>query len=160
MEVFLLRHAKSAYDWQRWPTDDVRPLSPKGRSRQERVGRGLKNLGILFDEIWCSPYTRARETLEITKTQLELEISPLIDSDLVVWGDPSIVVDKILTKSMSNHTTLLVVGHNPNISDVAHKLTGEDYYMKTSDVVRITINNGAVKSSRYYSRDELMSLST
>ena len=42
----MVRHAKSAYDWSRWPQDHMRPLSDKGIEREHKCALGMKNANL------------------------------------------------------------------------------------------------------------------
>jgi phosphohistidine phosphatase len=153
MEIFLVRHAKSDYDWDRWPTDDVRPLSKKGRERQTKVAEGMKNFGWEFEEVWVSPYIRARQTLEIILKTFSIKPLISVKDELVVWGDPKIVKRQLFEKAKDNPSLkLLIIGHNPNISSVVEELTNELVEMKTSDLFYIEINNDKVIRYKYYPR--------
>lgn len=139
MDIILVRHAKSAHDYSRWKTDDIRPLSPIGTERQTKSSLGMQREGLAFDMIWVSPFLRAQQTLEIIQNTYDSDLEPEIVDELQVWGDPSLVKD-MLDDHASNHpdSKLLIVGHNPNISNLIELLTGEHIYMKTSDVVMIS----------------------
>jgi phosphohistidine phosphatase len=157
MDIFLVRHAKSDYDWERWPSDEVRPLSKKGRKRQKLVAQGMKKLGIDFDEIWCSPYQRARETLEIIQEYVSPNIQPRFLSELVVWGDPSNVVKMIRKRfEQDPDLRLLLVGHNPNMSSVLQVLSGEHIEMRTSDLAWLRMSGEDIELVKFYERSELM----
>lgn len=157
MEIFLVRHAKSDYDWDRWPTDEVRPLSEKGRKRQDLVAQGMKRQGFKFDEIWCSPYQRARETLEIIQKYISSEVEPRLLSELVVWGDPSKVIRMIRKRyEQEPDLRLLLVGHNPNMSSVLQVLSGKHIEMRTSDLAWLRISEEEVELVKFFERAELM----
>lgn len=66
MEIYLVRHAV-AVPRGGDALDHARPLTPKGRSRFEREVRGLFSLGVRFDRVYHSPWTRAAQTAELLK---------------------------------------------------------------------------------------------
>ena len=61
--VYLLRHAKSAWDD---PTlrDRDRPLAPRGRKAAKRMGRWARKHDVRPQLVVCSSAVRARETLQ------------------------------------------------------------------------------------------------
>ncbi|MHA2504737.1 MAG: SixA phosphatase family protein [Candidatus Kariarchaeaceae archaeon] len=140
MEVILVRHAKSAHDYSKWKTDDIRPLASKGRSRQAKTSKGMLEQGITYSHIWVSPFLRAQQTLEIIQSTFGTSIEPEVVDELRVWGDPRLVQGMILDFARNNpDSKLLIVGHNPNISSMAEIMTGEYISMSTSDVVRMNV---------------------
>ena len=91
MEILLVRHAKSFYDWAKYPTDAERPLSEKGRKRQISVAEGMKKLHLTFDLAWVSPYKRAQETLQIIQEIMGNYVPINVVNELVPGGDEELV---------------------------------------------------------------------
>ena len=158
MKVILVRHAKSDYDWVRWPSDSVRPLSEKGKLRQIKVAKGIIQKNIRFDECWVSPYTRAQQTLEIIQQYQPNDVPVKINKELPPFGDPETVLEQIRKESLAYPSkTILLVGHNPNMSELLELLSGTPNVpeMRTSDVAICEINGEETKLIKYYSRSEL-----
>jgi len=61
--LFLLRHAKSAWDDPALRDRD-RPLAPKGRKAAKRVARWAKKHGVRPQLVVCSSAVRAQQTLQ------------------------------------------------------------------------------------------------
>ena len=159
MEVFLVRHAKSYYDWDKYPTDAERPLSKKGTERQEKVAKGMKRNKLTFDLVWVSPYRRARETLEIIQKYQEEIITPIIIKDLVPGGDEDEVLSLLQEQAIKTpDVRLLVVGHNPLLSLLLELLDSSSNVadMRTSDVAHCLITEQGSSLIKYYSRDVLI----
>ena len=158
MKIILVRHAKSDYDWSKWPTDSVRPLSPKGIERQHKVAKGMLREGLTFDEIWVSPYKRARQTLEIIQEYQGDDVEVHIDRNLPPHGDPDKTYDK-LREEYKNHPekNLLLVGHNPNMSSLLELLADsrDTPEMNTSDVAVCEMDKKSSKLVKFYPRKEL-----
>lgn len=158
MKVILVRHAKSDYDWVRWPSDSVRPLSEKGKLRQIKVAKGMIQKNIRFDESWVSPYTRAQQTLEIIQQYQPTDVPVKINKELPPFGDPEKIYIQLRdTSKNSPSKSILLVGHNPNISELLELLAGTPNVpeMRTSDVAICEINGEESKLIKYYSRSEL-----
>ena len=81
MEIIIVRHAKSAHDYTRWPTDSVRPLSDIGIRRQNKCSKGMNSKNISFNTIWVSPFTRALQTLEIIQNKNEEPIINILTTN-------------------------------------------------------------------------------
>src|SRR4051812_33311279 len=66
MYLYLVRHAV-AYkrDWERWPDDSKRPLTPEGEEEFVGAARGLASVVPEVDVLLSSPYERAWRTAEI-----------------------------------------------------------------------------------------------
>jgi phosphohistidine phosphatase len=61
--LFLLRHAKSAWDDPALRDRD-RPLAPRGRKAAKRVARWAKKHGVRPQLVVCSSAVRAQQTLQ------------------------------------------------------------------------------------------------
>jgi phosphohistidine phosphatase len=115
--LVLLRHAKS--DYPSGVADHERPLAPRGIREAGLAGEWLRaNLGI--DTVLCSTATRARQTLERTEVT-----APVAYVDRLYEATPGIVIDEINTVA-DEADTVLVVGHEPTMSQLAIGLAGAD----------------------------------
>jgi phosphohistidine phosphatase len=119
--LILLRHAKSA-----WPDvpDHERPLAPRGRRDAPSAGRWLRGAGYLPDQVVCSTARRARETWELVRDGLgttpperyEREVYQASATDLLL----------LARRQPATVSTLLLVGHNPAMHELALLLAGPD----------------------------------
>ncbi len=120
MLLHLLRHAHAS-DWSNWEgVDAARPLTDKGRSQSERLGRFLAGIGFRPDLLITSPKVRAVETAEI--------VARLLDASLAVddrLGGPFDIptVEQILSAHGDPERPVLV-GHDPDFSDLVAALCG------------------------------------
>jgi phosphohistidine phosphatase len=116
--LVLLRHAKSAY-----PTgvgDHDRPLAARGVREAALAGDWLRANLPAIDAVLCSTATRARETLERSGID-----APVRYVERLYGATPGTVIEQINQIPDEVHT-LLVVGHEPTISEVAIVLAGAD----------------------------------
>jgi phosphohistidine phosphatase len=116
--LVLLRHAKSAY-----PTgvpDHDRPLAERGVREAALAGDWLRANLPSIDAVLCSTATRARETLARSGIDAPVEYV-----DRLYGATPATVIEEINQVS-DDVNTLLVVGHEPTISEVAIVLAGVD----------------------------------
>lgn len=112
--LILLRHGKSAYP------DDVddhdRPLSPRGRREAGLAGRWIRATLPSVDAVLCSTATRTRKTL----TEAAIE-APVDYRDSIYLADSATLIDEIRSVPKDVHT-LLVVGHEPTLSETVLNL--------------------------------------
>jgi phosphohistidine phosphatase len=126
--VLLLRHAKS--DYPPGVADHDRPLAPRGIREAGLAGDWLRAHAPAIDAVLCSTATRARETL--ARTRIDAQVNYV---DRLYGATPGAVIDEINSVEERFGTdieTLLVVGHEPAMSQVALGLTTADGSNKTA----------------------------
>jgi phosphohistidine phosphatase len=118
--LLLVRHAKSA-----WPdvADHERPLAPRGRRQAPLVGAWLRDHGYRPDLVLCSTATRARETWQLITG--ELETSPRVTPEQRIYGAAGTVLLDLVRQTPQAVSTLLLVGHDPGVPDLAGTLAGD-----------------------------------
>ncbi len=120
IQLHLLRHAHAGEPTNWTGSDDERPLSAKGEEQAERLGRFLAGVGFRPDVIVSSPKIRAARTAEIVARALDLEIS--LDERL---GRPlDLVAIEAILFDLDEPMKPVLVGHDPDFSDLAASLTG------------------------------------
>jgi phosphohistidine phosphatase len=119
-QLLLLRHAKSSWEDANL-SDHDRPLDPEGQSAAQAVRQGLVRLGLRPQLVLVSSARRTRETLELLEP---LAGPPRIhrSSDLYL-ASPRQILEK-LVEVPADTTSVLVIGHNPGLHDLAMTLTG------------------------------------
>jgi phosphohistidine phosphatase len=119
LELYFLRHAHAG-DPSHWHGDDaLRPLSSKGKRQAEKVGRHLADLRFEPDAILTSPKLRALETARIVGDALGL--GPLTEDRL---ADSLDLDDIAAIVSGNGGRQIVLVGHDPDFSDVCGALIG------------------------------------
>lgn len=114
--LYLVRHAHALDDA---PSDELRPLSPKGHKQCQRLVRGLSPTGLVaVDTLWHSGLLRARETAEALVEGLQLSAPMTRKKALAPAGDPAAVARQLNALSVN----CLVAGHEPNLSFLASLL--------------------------------------
>ena len=113
-KLVLLRHAKSA-----WPDvpDHERPLAGRGRRDAPAMGRWLRAAGHAPDQVLCSTARRARETWQLA--QPRLGATPPVRFEHGVYQSSAEQLLDLVRKTPSAVRTLLVVGHDPAIQELA-----------------------------------------
>jgi phosphohistidine phosphatase len=116
--LLLLRHAKS--DYPAGVADHERPLAPRGMREAALAGDWLRANTPAVDAVLCSTATRTRQTL--ARTRIDAPVSYV---DKLYDATPGAVIEEINGVD-SDVETLLVIGHEPAISQVALGLATPD----------------------------------
>jgi phosphohistidine phosphatase len=116
--LLLLRHAKSAYPAE--VADHDRPLAPRGVREAGLAGDWLRANVAAIDEVLCSAATRARQTLAQTGLDASVRYT-----ERLYDATPGAVVDEI-NEVGDEVSTLLVIGHEPAMAQVAIGLAGAE----------------------------------
>lgn len=133
VELLFLRHAHAG-DAATWEgDDDLRPLTEKGRRQAERVGRLLATAGVVPDVVLTSPLARARETAEIvgdllgTRVRLEEHLGASLDLRTL----------EAILRDAANPARPLLVGHDPDFSELVSLLAGTGVFVRKGTLVRV-----------------------
>src|SRR5215831_11758340 len=112
--LVLFRHAKSA-----WPdvADHDRPLARRGIRAAPVMGRWLRETGLLPDQVLCSTARRARETWQFA--QAGLAATPPVTFDDRIYQAAAADLLGLIREVPPATGTLLLIGHNPAIEDLA-----------------------------------------
>jgi phosphohistidine phosphatase SixA len=134
VQLLLLRHAHAG-DPTKWSgNDDLRPLSDKGRRQAERLGRLLAETGFRPDAILSSPKLRALETAEPVAAALGLKVA----RENALAGPMDLDTLEDLLAAAGNPSRPLLVGHDPDFSDLAATLAGlSELPLRKGALVRI-----------------------
>ena len=112
--LVLFRHAKSA-----WPDvpDHERPLAGRGIRAAPVMGRWLHDAGLVPDLVLCSTARRARETWQFA--QPGLAATPPVSFADRIYGEDAAELLALIREVPPATGTLLLIGHNPAIEDLA-----------------------------------------
>jgi phosphohistidine phosphatase len=116
--LLLLRHANAEPAVA--GTEDIdRHLSPRGRAEALDAADRIARAGLRCDALLVSPALRTRETATIVAAELDLPLRLTIEPDLYP-GDPATLL-RSLRRCLASYATVLIVGHNPGISELAQR---------------------------------------
>jgi phosphohistidine phosphatase len=119
-QLLLLRHAKSSWDDASLPDRD-RPLNKRGRRSVAAVREAMNELGLAPDLVLVSPARRTQETL----ARLEpWDDTPLIESMEALYLANAEDLLAVLHSVNETVRSVLLIGHNPGMHDLAVMLTG------------------------------------
>lgn len=129
LRLLLLRHAKS--DWSANLPDKERQLNPRGRQAAPLIGKFLNDSDLIPDLVLCSPATRVSETWSLVQKALHTRPPARLLDALYEAGSATAVLDVIRENAGDAHT-LMVIGHNPWMENLAHLLVrdGDEYSFK------------------------------
>lgn len=117
MRVMLVQHGEAVSK----DTDPDRPLSSKGRSDIEALGKLLSSTGVTTGMVWHSGKTRARETAEI----LDRALGSGSKVRTMAGLNPDDSVEPIAAWLADSNQDLLLVGHLPFMARlVGHLVSG------------------------------------
>jgi phosphohistidine phosphatase len=119
--VYLLRHAKSSWDEPKL-LDQERPLAKRGRKAVALLREHFHESGIAPDLVLCSSAVRAIQTLEGVREGLPPGTRVEIEAGLYAAGAASLLGR--LRRLPEKVGSVMLVGHNPGIGDLAVELTG------------------------------------
>jgi phosphohistidine phosphatase len=143
--LILLRHAKS--DWSGGEADRARPLAKRGRRQAPDAGRWLATNIDRIDLALVSPATRARSTWDLVAA--EFDVPPRTRIDDRVYGASGHELLTVVRELSDDLETVVLVGHNPGIEDLASLLTGEWTPMPTSALAVITASGPWSTAARH-----------
>ena len=119
--LLLLRHAK-AERLQPGERDHDRRLAERGREDALQAGAYLSRHGDMPDQVIVSPATRTRETWELVAAGLTPQ-PPVVFEPRVYDASPETLL-AIVQETAPGVRTLMMVGHNPGLHDLATHLIG------------------------------------
>jgi phosphohistidine phosphatase len=121
MEIILIRHGK-AEERSSGRADEGRCLTAEGRRRLEKSLAGYRRFLDRHNQIliWSSPLLRAMQTADIIAGALQIE--SVCPCDCLSNGDFSAFLAALA--AVGKDTTLILVGHEPYLSEWSQQLCG------------------------------------
>jgi phosphohistidine phosphatase len=150
--LFLVRHAKSSRDDPSLPDQD-RPLDDRGRQDARKMGKRLAKRDVKPDLLLSSPALRALTTAQLIAEEVGYERKDIVVDDRLYASnsDDLLAVVRGLDKKLNR---VMLFGHNPEFTVLAHRLSSEIIDMPTSAVVELSFDTktwsdvGAVKPAK------------
>ncbi|MGV6475445.1 MULTISPECIES: SixA phosphatase family protein [Azotobacter] len=132
-KLFLIRHAKSPKEGAAF-SDRDRPLAERGRRDLEKMGRRLAKRSIKPDLILSSPALRTLATAEGIARLLDYSLKDIETDDRLYACQADELLDIIRTQD-DKLKSVLLVGHNPQLAELARRLSGKIGRLPTCSVV-------------------------
>ena len=134
MDLYFLRHGEA--DWPDWKKpDDERPLTKHGKKEMREVAAFLKSVKAKPDLIVTSPLPRASQTAEIAAERLKIKCR---DDKLLEPGFDRADLERLLKKYPEE--SLMIVGHEPDFSEVIAELTGASIKLSKAGIALVDLN--------------------
>jgi len=136
-ELLILRHghAKSTSI----KGDFCRDLKDKGKQNAQRIGVWLSQNHMCPDKVIASSALRAKRTAEKCIKSAGLNVS-LIKRDDTLYEARSQTVFHIIKNCSNDIKRLMIVGHNPSLSNVVTKLSGQHVNMSPATLAHINLD--------------------
>jgi phosphohistidine phosphatase len=148
MIIYFLRHANAGQHVSNPKKDEKRALDETGVEQCGYVGRAIAALDAQVEVIISSPLKRAAQTASLVGNEMGYEGKLQLDNALrpeAGFGDFRKLLDKY-----SKYESIMVVGHNPNLSEFLGRSISETgceagVELKKGGVARIELGrNSAV----------------
>jgi len=139
MKLYFLRHGQAGnrQDWQE--DDSKRPLTVEGKKRMQREAAAIWRLDPSLDVIISSPLVRALQTAEIVAKARGSAVRLVTDGRLA----PGFGSER-LTAIMAEHRNakgLMLVGHEPDLSETISQVTGGRIAMKKGALACVEVED-------------------
>jgi phosphohistidine phosphatase len=130
-QLWLLRHGEAEPHDSR--SDDERRLTPRGEDQSRAAGRALAAMDVVFQAVYTSPKVRARDTAKLACEALgaePMEHAPLREGFSADDARELLHADE----------RILIVGHEPDFSQVVHDLTGARIDLKKGGLAGVRMD--------------------
>ncbi len=127
-----MRHAKSSWDDPKL-ADHARPLNPRGRKSAAAMRKAMRGLGLSPDLVLVSSARRTQQTLEALEPWDE---TPLIEAMEALYLADRPQLLKILRGVAPTVRSVLLIGHNPGLHELAVALVGPEAMNPANEMTR------------------------
>jgi len=150
MIIYFLRHASAGQSLANLKKDEKRALDKDGIEQCGIVGRAVAALDAQVDTMISSPLKRAAQTASLVGNELSYEGKLLLENALRPGATyPEF---RALLEKYAKQETIMVVGHNPNLSEFLGRAVSEpgceaEIELKKGAVARVemTRNSGTLQ---------------
>jgi phosphohistidine phosphatase len=141
--LWLLRHAEAEPHGAR--RDAARRLTPRGERQARVAGIALKKLGVDFEAVLYSPKVRARQTAEQAAEQWSEQQRERLRVHEPLAGGFDVEQALEALAIVAANGSLLLVGHEPDLSRVAGALTGSRLDLKKGGLAVVRLDRAGGK---------------
>jgi phosphohistidine phosphatase len=136
--LLLMRHAKSSWEDTRWPDRD-RPLDARGEHDVAKMGKRLSHRAAKPDLILSSPAVRAFETAKAIAEKLDYRVRDIVVVDRLYAASAEALI-AVIEALDDKLDCVMLVGHNPELTDLAHHFSSDITHMPTCAVAVLTFD--------------------
>lgn len=128
--LFLCRHAHTPEAQPHQPDAD-RQISAAGTQEAIAAGQFIKSFNRPIDLFWCSTALRARQTAQLIAGVLPFNLKELKSSQELYYPKAA-TLQRFVAALPEAAQTVLVVSHNPALSDLVSLLSNSNVYVPTA----------------------------
>ena len=132
MRIYLLRHADA--EPEKPESECERELTPRGHEQTGRLMRWAKRHKLRFGIVATSPRLRAVQTAQPLASTVQAE---LVKEPRLAGGELNVSVLNELVAELGSPQSLLVVGHEPDLSNAVEELTGGVVHFATATLALV-----------------------
>jgi phosphohistidine phosphatase len=118
--LFLFRHAKAIRS-KPGTEDRTRALIERGRKDSARIGAYMAAEALVPDRVLISPAVRTQETWKFTVSAFHPAVEVITAEQL--YDAKMDTITAVIRKTPAEVHSVLVIGHNPGLHDLALRLT-------------------------------------
>jgi phosphohistidine phosphatase len=139
--LFLVRHAKSSRNDPSLPDRD-RPLDDRGKQDGPKMGKRLAKRDVKPDLLLSSPALRALTTAQLIAEEIGYKLKEIVVDDRLYASDADdlLAVIRALDRNLNR---VMVFGHDPEFTDLAHRLSSEIIEMPTCAIAEFHFDTKA-----------------
>jgi phosphohistidine phosphatase len=123
MIIYFLRHASAGEHLANPKKDEKRPLDKDGIEQCGYVGRALNAMAVQVDVIISSPLKRCTQTASLVGNEMGYEGKLQIETAL--RPEATFADFRKLLEKYASQESIMMVGHNPNLSQFLGTVIGE-----------------------------------
>jgi phosphohistidine phosphatase len=138
--MVLLRHATAVPHGAGGLADADRPLIAEGEREARAAGRALRALQVRPAGVITSPLVRARQTAKLAAAELGV---PTFADDALRPGFAHDALDDLFARHEGD--CFVLVGHDPDFSELVRDVTGAHVAMAKGGVARIDLPSGELR---------------
>ncbi len=136
--LLLMRHAKSQFKDSEIP-DFERPLSKRGEKDAPRMGKLLKDKGLIPDLILSSTAVRTARTAEAVAEKCGYK-GEIVYNQAFYMGEPNAYLEALHTLADGDDNDIvMIMGHNPGLESLLQVLTDKVESLSTGAVAYLKL---------------------
>ncbi len=134
-QLWFLRHGDAEPHGTRPDAD--RRLTDRGADQARAAGAALRALGVRPAVVYTSPKVRARDTAQIACGELDVEP---VEHAALAGGFDSLGAIELALGDDEADGRVLIVGHEPDFSQIVHDLTGARIDLKKGGIAGVRLD--------------------
>jgi phosphohistidine phosphatase len=136
--LLIVRHAKTAPAGE-GQTDHARALEDVGVTDAGKLAHYLRKKGLIPDQMLVSSANRTQTTAHILMTAFEGHDVDVVVSDELYLAD-KVFLQEIIGNASDDIDTLMLVGHNPGLSELAHEFDRDVHGLRPAQMLHVAFD--------------------